>query len=203
MQYTMKNKELIQKFMANGYYLKAAEIAELGIGSRTINRMIQDGLIERVRFGYYRLLNENNDMSETRLIAKLFPDGIICMYSALFYYGYSNRTPLEWDIAISNNVSRTRFKIDYPFIKPYFMPARYLKFGVTTAEYPDCNLPIFDKDRLICECLKFESKMDKETINSAIQSYIADPQKNIAKLLEFAKLRRTYEKVKTMIGIWL
>lgn len=32
---------------------------------------------------------------------------------------------------------------------------------------------IYDKDRLICDCLRYRSKMDKEIFNKAIQRYVA------------------------------
>lgn len=34
-------------------------------------------------------------------VTGLFPDGIFCMNTALFYHGYSDRTPLEWHIAMN------------------------------------------------------------------------------------------------------
>ncbi len=43
------------------------------------------------------------------------------MTTALFYYGYSDRTPLTWDIAVDRNTSKARFNIDYPYTnKPLF-----------------------------------------------------------------------------------
>jgi len=125
------------------------------------------------------------------------------MYTALFYYGYSNRTPLAWDIAISKDVSKSRFKLDYPYVQPYYMEEYLLSFGVTDATYGDTVLKIFDKDRLICESIFFESKIDRETYNRAIQSYIADPNKNISNLLDYSNKRRILKKVKDRIGIWL
>lgn len=142
-------------------------------------------------------------LSEQALIAILYPDGVICMYSALFYYYYTDRTPLNWDIAVNKDVSKARFKIDYPYVQPYYIEPDSLTFGVTTADYGDCTMQIFDRDRLICECLKYESKMDKETFNKAIQAYINDPKKSVAKLLEYARKRRIYKRVKDMIGVWL
>ncbi|MEA4813162.1 MAG: hypothetical protein VB108_11435, partial [Anaerolineaceae bacterium] len=62
---------------------------------------------------------------------------------------------------------------------------------------------IFDKDRLICECVFFENKIDRETYNKAIQGYIADPNKNISNLLDYSKKRRILKKIKSRIGIWL
>ena len=58
-------------------------------------------------------------MSEAAQVAQLFPDGVLCMYTALFYYRYSDRTPLEWNIAVDRDTSKSRFHLDYPFVQPY------------------------------------------------------------------------------------
>jgi len=125
------------------------------------------------------------------------------MYTALFYHGYSNRTPNGWDIAVDKNTSKSRFKLDYPYVHPYYLEPHLLTFGVTTGDYSGIKMKIFDRDRLICECLKYEDKMDRETYNKAIQGYVADPGKNITKLLEYAQKRRVLQKVKHKIGVWL
>ncbi len=83
------------------------------------------------------------------------------MYTALFYYGYSDRTPLSWDIAIDRNTSKSRFKIDYPYVQPYYMTPEHLAYGITTAEYEDCQIKIFDRDRQICECIKTQNGSGK------------------------------------------
>ncbi len=83
------------------------------------------------------------------------------------------------------------------------MKPELLKFGVTEAEYKDCKLQIFDRDRLICECVFYENKMDRESYNKAIQGYVADPKKNVSRLLEYAEKRRVLKRVKDRIGVWL
>ena len=42
------------------------------------------------------------------MIATFFKEGIVCMESALFYYGYSDKTPLEWTIAVPRTITRTK-----------------------------------------------------------------------------------------------
>ena len=125
------------------------------------------------------------------------------MYTALFYYRYSDRTPLEWNIAVDRDTSKSRFKLDYPFVQPYYMKKELMSFGVTTADYSDCTMQIFDRDRLICECIFYENKMDWETYNKAIQGYVADAKKSVPRLLEYAEKRRILKKVKDRIGVWL
>ena len=45
--------------------------------------------------------------------------------------------------------------------------------------------------------------MDKETFNKAIQSYIADPEKSIPKLMEYADPLRVKKIARDLIGVWL
>ena len=183
--------------------IRTAELNSIGIYSKEIEELIKEGYIERVKQGYYRITKYSESDSEAKLISCLYPDGVICMTSALFYYGYSDRTPLTWDIAIDRNVSKARFNIDYPYVKPYYIEKKHLEYGIIEAKYEDCIMKIFDKDRLICECIKHENKMDREIYNKAIIGYINDSGKNITNLLEYAKKRNIHKKVRDRIGVWL
>ena len=183
--------------------IRTSELNGLSVYSKEISELVKGGYIERVKQGYYRIVEHTEDHSEAKLISQLYPDGIICMVSALFYYGYSDRTPINWDIAIDRNTSKARFNIDYPYVKPYYIDKVHLEYGVTQGQYEDCVLKIFDRDRLICECIKHENKMDREIYNKAIINYINDSQKNVTNLLEYAKKRNVHKKVRERIGVWL
>ncbi len=67
----------------------------------------------------------------------------------------------------------------------------------------DFSIRIYDRERVICDCLRFVNKMDREMFNSAIQSYVADNRKNIPTLIEYLKQLRVYQKMQTWIGVWL
>lgn len=187
----------------NNGVIKTSDFSMLKISDYRRRKLIDEGVVDKIKNGYYRLTEDADRMSEAALIAELFPEGVLCMYTALFYYGYSDRTPSAWDIAIDKDSSKSRFNLDYPYVQPYYIEPHLLSFGVTIAQYEDCEIKIFSKDRLICECLKHESKMDKEIFNKAIQKYIADNSKSIPKLLEYAQRLRILRKVKERIGVWL
>ena len=189
--------------LSNQELIRTSELNGLSIYSKEISELVESGYIERVKQGYYRIVEHTEDHSEAKLISQLYPDGIICMVSALFYYGYSDRTPINWDIAIDRNVSKARFNIDYPYVKPYYIDKAHLEYGVTEGQYEDCVLKIFDRDRLICECIKHENKMDREIYNKAIINNINDPGKNVTTLLDYAKKRNVHKKVRERIGVWL
>lgn len=183
--------------------IKRSELDELKLYQKDINELIYNGYLEKVRQGWYQVVKGENVKNEAALIAALYPDGVICMYSALFYYQYSDRTPLDWDIAIDRDTSKSRFKLDYPYVKPYYMERKHLEYGVVEADYEGTTLKIFDRDRLICECIRNDKKMDKEAYNKAIQAYINDSNKCISHLIDYAKRRNILKKVKDRIGVWL
>lgn len=187
----------------SGGIFRTSDLTALGYNTYAIRKLINKKVITRVKPSYYQLCEASEELSEAAKIAQLFPDGVLCMDSALSYYRYSDRTRQEWTIAVDRDTSKSRFKLSAPPVQPYYMKKEYLSFGITAADYNDCTLQVFDRDRLICECIFYEHKMDRESYKNAIRSYIADPQKNVSKLLEYAEKRRILKKVTNHIKVWI
>ena len=198
----IKETEIRKLFKQNGYVMRTAELRASKIYYEDIQSLLADGIVEKIKQGYYHLIDENNN-SEINIINRLFPDAVLCMNTALFYYGYSDRTPSEWHLAVDKDISKYRVKIDYPFIKTYFLDPEILQIGVTEGNIDQNNVRIYDRDRTICDCLRYMGKMDKEIFNKAVQGYVKDPKKNIPNLMEYAKALRVQKKVKDLIGVWL
>ena len=192
-------KSIFDKY---GGMMRTTQLAEEKIFYPQREKLIADGYVEKIRRGYYQWINPN-DFSEVGTVIRLFPDAILCMDTALRYYGYSDRTPGNWHLAVSKDSGKSRFKIDYPFVKPYYVEPAVLELGLTNGTMDGHAIRIYDKDRLICDCLRYRNKMDKEIFNKAIQKYIADPEKSIPKLMEYAGPLRVKKLAKDLIGVWL
>ena len=65
--------------------------------------MCENRELERVKHGYYRVANRMENLEE-KMIATFLKEGIVCMQSALLYYGYSDKTPLVWTIAVPRKI---------------------------------------------------------------------------------------------------
>lgn len=191
-----------QIFDAHNGIMKSKEIIENKIYNRFLKKLIDEGYVEKIKFGYYQWQDERA-YSEATVIARLFPDAVICMESALQYYGYTNRTPSAWCLAVDKHSTKSRFNIDYPSVKPHYIPEEQMTLGVEMVNIEDTELKIFNRERVICDCLRQENKMDVEVFNKAIQAYIKDHKKNVPRLMEYAKILRTENKVRKMIGVWL
>ena len=192
-------KEIFDRY---GGMMRTSQLADEKVYYQQREQLLTSGVIEKVRRGYYQWVNPD-DFSEVGTVKRLFPDGIFCMETALRYYRYSDRTPEQWHLAVSKDSGKSRFHIDYPFVKPYFLEPAVLELGLTKGNMDGHDVRIYDKDRVICDCLRYRNKMDKEIFNKAIQNYINDPGKRIPKLLEYAEPLRVKRIAKDLIGVWL
>lgn len=198
-----RDKTILERIFSNyNFTMTTAQLNKEKLYYRDIQKMLDEGLIEKIKRGYYHWI-EDYGTSEAALIKSLFPDAVLCMETALFHYKYSDRNPAEWNITVDKNTSRQRTQIDYPFVKAYRVEPALLPLGKTEVVIELTKVCIYDRDRTICDVLRNMNKMDKEIFNKAIQSYIKDPQKNIPHLMEYAKALRVQKKVKDLIGVWL
>ena len=194
--YSLARKTIQEK----GGIASNADFQAKGLRNYQITKLCNQGFLERIRRGYYQLASFQEAKDE-KIIAILYPDGIICMDSALFHYGYSDRTPLEWTIAFPRSVSRTRLRTRTPTIKPYFVQEDTFQLGVTKEEINGVLLSIYDRERTICDCFKYQNKIDSELFNKAILAYTKDREKNIGNLSSYAKKMRVYKKVAEIMGV--
>ncbi len=197
-----KTDRIMEVFKAHDYILSTAELTSNKIYYADIQKLLKEGLVEKIRRGYYYWIDQSSN-SEIVIINNLFPDAILCMETALFYYGYSCKAPSEWHFAIDKNVSKKRVKIDYPFIKAYRTESYLLSIGETIGMIDEASVRIYDKDRTICDVLRNMNRIDKEVFNNAIQRYVKDSNKNILHLMQYAKELRVHKKVKDILEVWL
>lgn len=182
--------------------LKTSEFQAAGYHHGILKELVNQGIIVKIKRGYYEW-QKDEYVSDVTIITRLFPDAVIYLNSALFIYGYIDRTPNQWHLAVVRGSARPRFNIDYPKIKPYYIDKKYINIGKTKDTYERQEINIFDRDRTICDIIRYSNKIDKELINQAVKNYVNDSKKNTSNLMKYAKKMRAEKKVKTMVGMWL
>lgn len=193
--------EILKLIEEQGGIVKKEQFTELGIDYRRILDFVQSGDLVRIKNGYYT--DRIDRFTEEELVARLFSDARLCMESALYAYGYISQKPYAWHLAVDKNTSKSRFKMDYPKIIPYYTEPDALELGSTEITMSGQQFLIYDRDRVICDCLKYETKLEREVFKEALQSYIRDSQKDISALTAYARARKVVGKVQSMIGVWL
>jgi predicted transcriptional regulator of viral defense system len=182
--------------------IKTSDITSRGIHNRVLEKLVNEGQLVKLKRGIYQWVEEG-ELEDLEILVRLIPDAVIFLHSALFYHGYTDRTPDCFHIAVDRNCNKRKLKFDYPQIKPYFMKKEYLGIGIKEVLINEIKVKIFDKERTICDVLRYSNKIDKEVVNKAIQSYVNDRSKDINKLIDYSKKLNIYKKVQIYIGMWL
>lgn len=190
-------------FHTVGEIAKKSDFISAGLKEQDVYLLFKRGYIERVKKGYYKL-SDGDEPKEELLLSKLMTQGIVCVESALFYYGYSDFAPREWTIAVPRAFSRTVKAIQEEVpVKAYYVQNDMYHLGETIGTFNGITLPIYDRERTVCDCFKYRTKLDNEIFNKAINAYVADQKKNLANLSKYAKEMRVYKKMMSVMEVLL
>lgn len=74
---------------------------------------------------------------------ELLPQGIICVESVLFHYGYSDFAPREWSIAVPRTASRAIKRIEEIPMKAYYIQKDFLPIGKTADNFNGVMLAVY------------------------------------------------------------
>lgn len=195
---TLSKQVIIEK----GGIAKTSDFVAAGIPAVDIVNLCNTGYLERIRHGYYQLADWDTS-SEEQLIAALIPKAIICVESALFHYGYSDFAPRKWSIAVPRSMSRTKLDIDALELQTYYVQSEIYELGKTTADFNGVMLPVYDRERTICDCFKYRSRLDNEIFNKALNAYVNDSKKDLRNLSGYAKKLRVHKKVIELMEVLL
>ena len=154
-----KNKKIKESFVEHGGILKTSELNELGLSSRQINGLIEDNVIVRIKRGFYELANHFT--REEVIISRFFPEAVIFLESALMHYGYTDRIPSAWQIAVNRYSKTTQYEIDYPFVEPYYLEPKFMEVGVDMVTIDGVDVRIYDRDRTICDVLRYKKRVEE------------------------------------------
>lgn len=166
----------------------SAEGREAGIPPRMLAYFCQKGQIEKVSRGIYKIkdvdFHSAFEWEDLAITALSIPNGVICLISALCYYGLTDEIMREFWIAIphaTTSPSRENARI---------VRMRNISFGQTTVKIGSRKIKIFDRERTVVDSFRY---LDKETALKALQAYLKannDRKPDIDKLLKYAKKLR-------------
>jgi predicted transcriptional regulator of viral defense system len=177
------------------------QLSSQGVDSRRIQKLLEEGVFYRVKRGIYEIPEHSH--SEPVIISSLIPEGIFCLKSALYFHGYTDRTPQVYEISIDRDANKKKvLSLNYP-VKPVYFSRKILDIGKTTKIFDSGNITLYDKERTICDIVRYRNKIDQEILAKALRVYANDPEKNIKKLLEYADKLRIEKKIREYMGILL
>ncbi len=193
----MRNAEKVEEFLKNNYgYITTADFLQLNISKPCIRNFISNGLIEKVSHGLYMSSKQFRD--EYYILQKRYPDAIFSYNTALHILNLTNRTPSEIDITVPRNKKvRGEYNV-------HRVSENFYNIGIIETMSPNNNpVKVYNAERCICDMIRAEGEFDIELQNRILDYYFHSKNKDIDKLLEYAKIFNIYEKINMIVGVMM
>lgn len=193
-------RELAAIAKEHGGIIQTKVAAEHGISKAMLYKLCREDKIHRIVNGQYILPNELED--EFLAISNRSTKIIFSHESALYLHGISDRTPFEHTVtAPSNNLPSAAIRAE---CKVYYIKPELFELGKTVLKTPAGNdVPAYDLERTICDCIRSRNKMGTETFLAALKMYAASPKKDLNKLNTYAKQMRVANVLRQYLEVLL
>ncbi|MDA3939239.1 MAG: type IV toxin-antitoxin system AbiEi family antitoxin domain-containing protein [Spirochaetia bacterium] len=182
-----KNR-ILYVFQEHSGYAWTKDIRAKGIHHKYLQELVEEGIIIRIRHGLYSLpeIESYNSLHEALLVV---PDGIICMGTALSYYGLTSWNPPDIHIAIPHG--KKIVLPAYPPVKLYYFTGVFFETGRTTITLDSGQqISIYDKERTICDSVRYRNKIGIDITKEALGEYVRSKDKNLNTLYDYASRLR-------------
>lgn len=169
--------------------LRVSEAVQLGIPEHIVYEMFQRGDLVKEARGVYRLADSeplgNPDLVQVSL---LVPKGVICLISALYFYEITTQIPHSVYVALPQNAGKPR--IAYPPMEVFWVTTSLHSVGVDEHVLDGVKVKIYNREKTIADCFKFRKRIGEEIALEALKEYVNQPNLDVHKLLEYAKINR-------------
>lgn len=198
----VKKKELVYELMRkNSGILTSKEAGENDIDNKVLQRLCNDGDIERISRGIY--LDANFIEDEYLVMQLRCKQCIFSHETALYLHGLSDRSPIELTVTVpsGHNTRLMEEKTKYRF---FYIKRELHEMGLISLKSSFDNwLKVYDLERTICDCIKKRKDLDSDLVISAIKAYMRQSNKNLPKLLKYADQLNVRREVKQYMEVLL
>lgn len=195
----MKQHHVVSLFKKNNGYLTRSQLPDRN-SYEEIRGMIKTGKVERIKNGLY-FMEGMSSRSELVNLQSIVNDGVLCMNSAWFHYELTVQIPQAFHVAIEK--SRKVTLPQYPFIELYYWQKNLLDLGVSQIRIDGVDVRMYDMHKSVCDAVKFRAKIGTETFAEILKNYLKRKDRNLAKLIDYAKVMRVENILKTYLEVQL
>ena len=192
----MKILNMIEK---NGGYITTKEIKQEKINNYYLTALVNEKKV-RISRGYYTTPNgfaDNFYILMTKCKKAVFSDA-----TALYFYDLSDRNPIIYDITVPYGYGNCYKNVNN--ITLHFIKLDNLNLGLDEIESPfGMKIRVYDRERTICDIIKNKNKMDIEIFTKALQRYSKSKEKDLNKLMRYAKKLKVDKKVREYMEVLL
>ena len=182
-------EQAVEEFRRRGGVLRTKDALRAGIHPRTLYALRDEGVIEYLSRGIYRLTDTpslaNPDLVTVSLRAA---EGVVCLLSALSFHEITTQIPHEIHLAIPRNAEAPR--IDYPPVRIYWFAGKAFSEGIETYKLDGIPVRVYSLEKTLADCFKYRNKIGMDTVLEALRFCKQYKQLDVESLMRYAAICR-------------
>lgn len=185
-------EKILELAHKNNGFVTTKEVVQNNLNKMALKRLCDSNKLERISVGYYCLPNALVD-DFYKVISKS-KQATYSHATALYLHNLSDRTPLRFDITVPRGYGGSLQNDNN--VSLHYVNKKIINLGVEIVKSPlDMDIRCYDIERTICDIIKDKSNMDIEIYTKALKWYAERKDKDILKLMTYAKKLNIKEKV--------
>ena len=168
--------------------LRMSEVLRLGISRAALYTMRDEGIIERVSRGLYRLVAlEPLAHPDLVTLAKRVPHGVLCLISALSFHELTTQVPHTVDLALERGTRKPR--LDYPPTRCFWFSGPAFAEGIETHELDGVAVRVYDPEKTLVDCFRYRNQLGMDVVLEALRLWRDRRRRKLDVLLKYARMR--------------
>lgn len=169
--------------------LRARDVVAAGIARTYLNRLLDEGILDRPARGLYVLAAD--EPSEQRSLveaARRVPHGVVCLLSALQFHGLTTQAPFEVWLAIDRKARLPQ--PSSPPLRVVRFSGKALAYGVEHHTLEGVRVSVYSPAKTVADCFKYRHKVGIDVAIEALRDCLRQKKATIDELWEAAKVCR-------------
>ncbi len=179
--------EIIKFFKKNSGYARMKELKEAGFHTRKVKQLLDEGKVERITAGLYRLAEVCSEGSYSQSfidVCNSMSKGVICLLSALEYHQLSTINPHKVYVALPNKEKCS--KIEYPPVVVFYYRDRFYDCGIEEIVTKTGTFKIYDAEKTLCDIFRYRNKLGDDLALEGLKNYLKRQDADLIKLQDYA-----------------
>lgn len=186
----------------HGGLIRTAEALRAGIHPRSLYQMRDNGELEQLSRGVFRLVGEASISNpDLVIVATRIPQAVICLISAMAFHEITTQIPHAVSIALPRGHDTPR--LDYPPIQVHrFSPEAY-QAGIEEHIIDGISVKIYSVEKTLADAFKFRNKLGMDVVLEALKLYRERKKINPGALLQYARICRVENVIRPYLEMSL
>lgn len=179
-------------------FFRARDLETLGLTFRDLRRLVEDGEVERVTKGLYRLRNAEPTPHHTlAAVCARVPQAIVCLLSALRVHTIGTQLPREVWIAIPHKARAPKLP-EVP-IRVVRFSGPSLRYGIQEIRVEGVPARITSPARTVVDCFRFRRLVGRDAAQEALREVLRERKATSEEVWRAAEVCRA----RSLVGPYL